>query len=304
MEKIDMDQVFIKAPAKINLTLSIVSKREDGYHNINSVMQTISLFDDVKIKKTVLPGVKLFTNLPYLPHDDKNLVYKMAKDLIEEYKIDYGVTINLYKRIPVGAGLAGGSTDCAATLKGMRKLFNLPISTHQAYQICERYGADVPFCYMGGTALAKGIGNILHRLDDHPQTFVVLVKPAFSISTEKIYKMLDMEEVKKVGSGKVINAIKTQNIKAIAANFYNALEAPAAFLHPQILKIKEALLRNGALGAIMSGSGSAVFGYFGSYYSAKKAARNLNMNFKTDLIFVGKTLINKRNCIEHEHVEK
>lgn len=284
-----MEQIFLKAPAKINLTLDVVSKRPDGYHNISSIMQTISLFDDIKIIKTSLPGVKLFTNVSYLPNDNRNLAYKIADDLLKRFKIDYGVTIKIFKRIPIGAGLAGGSTDCATTLKGMIKLFNLPISTYQAYKICEKYGADVPFCFMGGTALAKGIGNVLHRISAHPQTFVVLVKPVFFVSTERIYHMLDLEKIKYVGSGKIINAIKNKNRKAIALNFNNALENPVVSLHPVIAKIKNEMIKHGALGASMSGSGPTVFGYFRNYYSASCAAKILRMKFPKSSVFITRT---------------
>lgn len=286
-----MDSVKLKAPAKINLTLNLVSKRHDGYHNISSVMQTIALFDNIIIRKSKLPGIKVFSNIPYLPTDKNNLVYKIAQDLMNEYKIDCGITIKIFKRIPIGAGLGGGSSDCATTLKAIIKLFQLSISKYQTYKICERYGADVPFCFMGGTVLTSGIGNILKKLPEHPKTIVLLVKPKFSVSTARIYKLTDKKEIqlRTSASQKIIHAIKNCDIKMIAENFYNALESSTADLYPDIYKIKNIMLKNNALGSCMSGSGPTVFGYFENFYTAKKAAAQIEKKFPQATTFLTQT---------------
>jgi 4-diphosphocytidyl-2C-methyl-D-erythritol kinase len=285
-----MNEIYLYAPAKINLTLDIISKRPDGYHNISSVMQTISLSDSIKIEKTRLPGVKILSNINWLAKDENNLVYRIASDLINEYNLDFGVRIKLFKRIPIGAGLAGGSADCAATLKGMIELFDLRISTCKAYKICERYGADVPFCFMGGTALAKGIGNILHRLPNHPKTYVLLAKPKFSLSTEKIYKMIKAKDMRLSDPKKIINAIKFKNRKAIAANFHNTFESIVTSSHPIIAQIKETMIKNGGLGACMSGSGPTVFGYYDNFEDAKKTASLIENTFPPTKTYFAKTL--------------
>lgn len=285
-----MNEIYLYAPAKINLTLDIISKRPDGYHNISSVMQTISLSDSIKIEKTRLPGVKIFSNIHWLAKNENNLVYRIASDLINEYKLDFGVKIKLFKRIPIGAGLAGGSSDCAATLKGMIELFDLPISTHKAYKICERYGADVPFCFMGGTALAKGIGNILHRLPNHPKTYVLLAKPKFSTSTKKIYRLIKEKDMGTYNPKKIIKAIKLQDQNAIAANFHNTFESIVTFSHPIIAQIKETMIKNGALGSCMSGTGSTVFGYYANIEDAKKTASLIENTFPATKIYLAKTL--------------
>jgi 4-diphosphocytidyl-2-C-methyl-D-erythritol kinase len=280
-----MQEVRLKAPAKINLTLNIISKRLDGYHNISSIMQTVSLYDDVLIRKSKLPGIKIFTNLPNLPRDRNNLVFKLVENLINEYNIQSGVLVKLFKRIPMSAGLGGGSSDCAAALLGMIKLFKLPITTYAAYNICKKYGADVPFCYMGGTVLAESTGANLKRLPEHPSTLVLIALQNFYLSTRKIYDLFDKnfsvnyKKNYKIKNEKLITGIKIKNKKKIAHNFHNDLEKVSTSLCPQINKIKKIMLDNGALGSSMTGSGPSVFGYYEDFSTAQAAVKILKNNF-------------------------
>ena len=291
-----MTKIFLKAPAKINLFLDVLSRRDDGYHDISSVMQSVSLFDDIVISKTNSPGVKLITNSDRVPHDEKNLAYRVANDLLNRYKTKTGVVIKIFKRIPVGAGLAGGSTDCAATLKGILKLFKLYIPKDDIYKICERYGADVPFCYEGGTVLATGIGNVLRRITPHPKTIIVLAKPDFSISTKYVYEKIELANKNNknnyhhVDLNKMIEALKHGDRKSIASKLYNVFEKIVAEQHPVIIDIKNMLLENGALGASMTGTGSAVFGYFDNYSHAKRAYLSLKKNFIRIETYLVKTI--------------
>ncbi len=286
-----MDTVKLKAPAKINLTLDVLDKRSDGMHNIVSVMQTISLFDDVVIKKTILPGIRIFSNVEWLC-DSNNLVYRLAEDILREYNLDCGLTIKLYKRIPIGAGLAGGSSDCATALKCLIKLFDLKLSMAQIHRTCEKYGADVPYCFFGGTMLVKGIGNILKRLPHHSKAVVLLAKPNFFVSnkTKKIFEMFDQKNFSNSHTEKIISAIKNRNIKDIAENFSNSLEYVTANLCPQIKQIKNFMLQNDAFGACMSGSGPTVFGYFENFNIAKKTAVKIQNKFRYVTTFVTRTL--------------
>jgi len=286
------NEVRLKAPAKINLTLDLISKRRDGYHNILSVMQTISLFDDIIIRKTSNPGINVFCNDAYLSNNKNNLVYKITQDILDEYKITSGVSIKLFKRIPVGAGLGGGSSDCATALKGLIELFKLNITKYGALRMCKKYGMDVPFFYMGGTVLVSGTGCTLKKISDHPRVGVLLVKPKYSLITSEIFNLVKPRDFnsKYLRTPKIIDAINKKNIKWISRDFYNGLENVVSRSYPEIIDLKKSVLESGALGSGMTGSGPTVFGYFEDFQKARKAAESLKSKFNNIETFVTKTI--------------
>jgi len=269
--------VEVDAFAKINLFLEVVGKRSDGYHELISVMQAVNLCDSLVIQKldNTAGPVQLDINTPNLPTGDKNLVVKAAKLLMQEYNIAQPIHIKLTKRIPIGAGLGGGSSDCAATLHGLNQLFELKISLDRLMEMGATLGADVPFCLLantrGGTALAKGIGEKLTPLPPHPNCYVVLACPPIHVSTKKIFSKLRLN-AKNINYklDKFMSAYKTQDIAQIAENFKNTFTSVTSSIHPQISNLITDLQNQGALGAEMTGTGSAVFAYFNNENNAKK----------------------------------
>jgi len=271
-----MDSIDCKAYAKINLGLDVVRKREDGYHEVKMVMQNVGLYDELSFRKTNA-GICLSTNLNYLPNNESNLVYKAIKLIKDEYNISVGISARLKKNIPVAAGMAGGSTDCAATLKAMNKLFNLNISEEKLMEYGKRLGADIPYCIMGGIALSEGIGEILTPLPKAPQCHVVVVKPNISVSTKYVYENLQLDKIQKHPNiDKVVEAIKNDDLYSMADNIENILETVTINKHKIISTIKEELTKDGAIKALMSGSGPTVFALFDNEDKAKKALDNIN----------------------------
>lgn len=269
-----MNSIILKGRAKINLTLDVVGKRENGYHDLEMIMQTVNLYDTIYIRKTKVPGVRLKSNYSWLPTNEKNIAYRAAELFFEESGIRGGVAIEITKRIPVAAGLAGGSTDAAATLVGLNRLYETGYSKEKLMEMGLKLGADVPFCIARGTMLAEGIGEELTPLVPMPTTYVVLVKPSFSASTAVVYKSLDINNIKKhPDTQRVIKALEEGNVKEIAENMSNVLEEVTISMYPEIEDIKEGFRKNGALGTMMSGSGSTVFGLFETEEAAKKASR-------------------------------
>ena len=280
---------MLKSRAKINLTLDVAGKRPDGYHEITSVMQTVSLYDSVYIKKINKDVITVKTNLPYLPSDERNIVYKAAKYLKENFNLKSGINIELEKSIPVSGGLAGGSGNCAAVITGVKKLFDLPFSRGEALDIGKKFGADVPFCIARGTALAKGLGEILTPLTPHPDAFVVLITPDVISSTAEVFAGFDAAKVPAApDSDAMIKAIARRDLRGIARNFRNSLEYVTINKHPVIKDIKDALLKKKALGALMSGSGSTAFGYFENKSDAYAALRYIKRNFKIRAAFLSR----------------
>lgn len=274
-----MNQIILKARAKINLTLDVLNKRDDGYHNIEMIMQTINLYDLILIKKIKRCEIKLVTNLKWLSCDNKNLAYRAVEIMKKNFDIKDGIFIELKKHIPVAAGLAGGSTDAAAVLVGMRILFGINVSTKELMSMGKELGADVPYCIMRGTALAEGIGDKLTRLPPCPKCYVVLAKPPISVSTPHIYNSIDTNIIDKRPNTKlVINAIKNNDLNTIAKNMYNVMETVTAKEYNVIYELKDFLLEKGALGAIMSGSGPTVFGLFNSNEKARQAYYRLKLD--------------------------
>ncbi|MCL1935424.1 MAG: 4-(cytidine 5'-diphospho)-2-C-methyl-D-erythritol kinase [Defluviitaleaceae bacterium] len=281
--------VTLKANAKINLALGVVSKRKDDYHNLKMVMQTLLLHDSIFIKKIDSSKIKINTNLPWLPTDEKNLVYKAVNVMQKKYKLSGGVYIEIVKNIPISAGLGGGSADCAATLISLRKLYNLNISMEELRDVGRSLGADVPYLLTQGTAFVEGTGDIITKLNPHPFVYIVLAKPKFNVSTEIVFKKLSkypfIDNSKKINA--MLTAIKNKNIYEISKNFFNDLEIVTATKYPIIYDIKRIMLENGAIGSIMSGSGPTVFGYFLTKKQAFNAIKILQKKGIKDIIFTG-----------------
>ncbi len=290
-----MNSIILKARAKINLTLGVTGKRDNGYHELEMIMQTINLHDTIYIRKATVPGIKLSINYSWLPKDERNIAYKAAKLFLDEMNINEGLSMEIFKRIPVCAGLAGGSADAAAVLIGLNRIFNTHLSKEKLMEMGLKLGADVPFCIARGTMLATGIGEILTPLVSMKQTYVVIVKPPINISTPTVYGNLDINNIKTIpDTQKVIKALEEGNVSEIAANMKNTLEDVTIKLHPEIGKIKELFIDYGALGSMMSGSGSAVFGLFETKNKAEEVARKLKLEHNMREVFVTTTFTNYR----------
>lgn len=274
-----MDEISLKALAKINLGLDVLGKREDGYHEVRMVMQTIHLYDRVEIKKTRSPHIHVETNLYYLPVNEDNLVYRAAKLMKDEFQIKEGVRIVLQKFIPVAAGLAGGSSDAAAVLVGMNRIFNLGLKQNKLMELGLKIGADVPFCIMRGTALAEGIGEKLTALPPMPKCPVLIAKPAISVSTKAVYEDLKLYDgMEHPDIDGVMEGIQQKDLKGVASHMGNILETVTIPMYPVIEDIKKLMLENGALNAMMSGSGPTVFGLFPNEKEIRRAYEALKQS--------------------------
>ena len=267
-----MQKMKLKAFAKINLGLDVVRRREDGYHEVRMIMQTVAIFDRISIEVSNKPGIRVKTNLSFLPADENNLVYQAAKLLMEEFKIEKGLVIDLEKHIPVAAGMAGGSTDAAAVLIGVNKIFRLHLSQEELMQRGVRIGADVPYCIMRGTALSVGIGDILTPLPSMVSCPILVVKPGISVSTKYVYENLHADTlVEHPDIDGMIKEIKASNLQGIVDKMGNVLETVTISKYPVIEELKQLMIENGAMGAMMSGSGPTVFGIFDKEETAVKA---------------------------------
>lgn len=282
-----MKTITKKAYGKINLALDTVGKREDGYHLVRMIMQTVNLYDVVTITKCETRGITLTTNRPELPTNEDNLIYKAARLLMEEFDISEGVAIHLEKNIPVAAGMAGGSTDCAATLEGMNTLFSIGLSEDELMKRGVTLGADVPYCVMGGTALSEGIGEILTPLPDMIPCKVLLIKPDIDISTKWVYTTLKWDELTSHPDiDGMIDALSSRSLSGIADTLGNVLETVTIPAHPVIEDIKNQMKTLGALNAMMSGSGPTVFGLFkdeGTASDAYDKCRKLYPDYQVEL---------------------
>lgn len=267
-----MNELKLKAMAKINLGLDVLRKREDGYHDLRMIMQSIYLYDQIELHKTQQPGIQVGVNLSYLPANEDNLVYRAAKLLMDEFAINEGVQIRLQKYIPVAAGLAGGSSDAAAVLVGMNRMFGLNLSQEQLMERGVKIGADVPYCIMRGTALAEGIGEQLTRLPNAPEVHVLLAKPPIHVSTQFVYGSLKANELTEHPDiDGQIQAIRDGDLYAMADKMGNVLETVTIPAHPVIQEIKDCMMEQGAVNAMMSGSGPTVFGLFDEQKKAQAA---------------------------------
>jgi len=275
------NELKLKAYAKINLALDVLSKREDGYHEIRTIMQTVDLYDIINIEKIEEDNIIVTTSSENIPTDNKNHAYIAASLLKERFGVKQGVRIHIEKNIPVSAGLAGGSTDAAAVLKGLNEIFELNLSEQQLMEIGREIGADVPFCLVGGTALCEGIGEKVIKLKSAPQMNILIAKPEVYVSTQAVYEALDLSKIKKRPNIEaMISAIEEGNVKEIAKNLCNVLEVVTVNQYPVINRVKDIMRNNNALGTVMTGSGPAVFGIFGNKYNALKAAERLKVFIK------------------------
>ena len=258
-----MESIRLKARAKINLGLDVLRKREDGYHDVRMVMQTIGIYDRLIITRIPEEDIRIKSNLFFLPVNENNLIYKAAKLLKDRFGFAGGVEIDLNKFIPVSAGLAGGSTDAASTLFGINRLFDLGLSTKDLMELGVSIGADVPYCVMRGTALAEGIGEKLTALPPLPRCWILIAKPPINVSTKLVYESLDMNGVDRhPDMDGLIDAIERQDINGVCSLMGNVLENVTVPLYPVIESIKNDMMDNGAINAMMSGSGPTVFGIF------------------------------------------
>ena len=258
-----MDSIRLKARAKINLGLDVLGKREDGYHEVRMVMQTIGIYDRLILTKIPEEEIRITSNLAFLPVNENNLIYKAIKLLKDEYHFPGGVSVDLNKFIPVAAGMAGGSTDAASTMFGVNRLFGLNLSMGKMMELGVRLGADVPYCVMRGTALAEGIGEKLTRITPVPHMWILIAKPQINVSTRLVYEQLDMGGIQKHPDiDGIIRAIEAQDVVRIAQSMGNVLENVTVPMHPVIEEIKQEMKECGALNAMMSGSGPTVFGIF------------------------------------------
>lgn len=267
-----MRQIELKALAKINLGLDVLGRRENGYHDVRMVMQSIYLYDDVRIERKKTPGIELTSNLYFLPAGEGNIAYRAAQMLLSEFGIEEGVRITLKKHIPVAAGLAGGSSNAAAVLFGMNRLFGLKLTKQELMKRGLELGADVPYCILRGTVLAEGIGEELQVLPPMPKCTVLIAKPPVSVSTKIVYEALDRSEITAHPDiDALIGALEHGSLRDVAAHMGNVLENVTIPMHPVIEEIKQEMKDCGALNAMMSGSGPTVFGLFENKMAAKKA---------------------------------
>ena len=271
-----MDRLELKALGKINLGLDVLGRRENGYHDVRMVMQTVYLYDKIWMEKTKDPQITLETNLYYLPVNESNLAYQAAKLLMDEFDIKEGVDIRLEKHIPVAAGMAGGSSNAAAVLYGMNQMFSLGLSREELMERGVKLGADVPYCIMRGTALAEGIGEELSQLPRIPKCHVLIAKPPISVSTKMVYEKLDaLELVEHPDIDGIIEGLNAGDLKKITGCMGNVLEKVTIEEYPVIEQIKDVMKANGALNAMMSGSGPTVFGIYDDKRKARAAAAKI-----------------------------
>ena len=271
-----MDTIRLKARAKINLGLDVVRRREDGYHEVKMVMQMLRLYDQIDIEKTQESGILVRSNLSFLPTDERNIAYKAAKVMIDQFGLEQGVIIRIEKHIPVAAGMAGGSTDCAAVLYGMNKLFGLRLNQKKLRELGVKLGADVPYCLMRQTALSEGIGEILTPISPLQDCPILIAKPSVSVSTRHVYEHLKLDEqTTHPDIDGIVTALADGDLYGVTDRMANVLETVTVPEHPVIDEIKKQMMASGAVNALMSGSGPTVFGIFDDEEKAKKACEDM-----------------------------
>ncbi|GAA4870051.1 4-(cytidine 5'-diphospho)-2-C-methyl-D-erythritol kinase [Paenibacillus vulneris] len=254
-------KVFEKAPAKINLSLDVLRKREDGYHEVEMVMTMVDLADRIEMQELPRDTIIISSQAGYIPLDEKNLAFQAAKLIKDRYDVKQGVYIHLDKKIPVAAGLAGGSSDAAATLRGLNRLWKLNIPSEELQRLGAELGSDVPFCVTGGTAIARGRGEKLEPIESPPQCWVVLAKPPINVSTSEIYGKLKANAIQSHPSTeRIVQAIRNKRFDLLCENLGNVLEEVTLDLYPEVRQLKDCMMRLGADGVLMSGSGPTVFG--------------------------------------------
>ena len=284
-----MDQLQLKAYGKINLGLDVIRKRPDGYHDLDMIMQMVDVYDDVIIEKKAGEEIVVKADAAVLSNGKDNLAYMAAKMLFDEFGIKSGVEITIHKRIPIAGGMAGGSSDCATTLIGINEMFNLGLSKQQLMERGVKLGADVPYCVLGGTAIARGIGEVLTPLPTPPQCHVIIAKPPISVSTAYVYGHIRPDEItKRPDIEQMTLAIKEQDLNKLSDLLYNVMEEVTVSEYPVIEKLKSIMLENGALNSIMSGSGPTVFGLFDDRKKAQAAMKALDSKELTEQLYLTK----------------
>lgn len=289
-----MEELRLKALGKINLGLDVLRRRENGYHEVRMIMQTVEMYDRLLLRKKKSPGIKIDTNLFYLPTNENNLVHKAAKLLMDEFGIKEGLYIDLHKFIPVAAGMAGGSSDAAAVLFGVNRLFKLGLSRQDLMERGVKIGADVPYCIMRGTALAEGIGEELSPLPPMPDCHILIAKPGISVSTKFVYENLHLETLQTHPDiDRSLKALENGNLEELALSMGNVLETVTIPNYPVIDEIKQVMKASGAVNAMMSGSGPTVFGIFTEKDKACKAYDLLQKKELAKQIFITRPYNNK-----------
>lgn len=282
-----MNSIVLRALAKINLGLDVVRRREDGYHEVRMVMQTISLYDRLSIRPCRKDRIFVKTNLSFLPTNENNLVYKAAQLLREEFGIHEGVSIQLDKHIPVAAGMAGGSSDAAATLVGMNRLFHLGLTKKELMKRGVSLGADVPYCVLRGTALSEGIGERLTPLPKLPYCYILIAKPPMHVSTKFVYENLRLDTLASHPDiDGMVQAIRSKQLAGVCKRMENVLETVTIPEYPVIGQLKQIMISAGALNALMSGSGPTVFGIFTTEAAANKAFALCKEQNQSNLVFL------------------
>lgn len=274
-----MERIVEKGRAKINLTLDVTKRLPNGYHEVEMIMHQIDLFDIVTIEK-ISSGINLTCNVEYLPTDGSNIAYRAAQGLMERYSIANGVKIYIDKNIPVAAGLAGGSTNAAAVIIGMNKLFDLGMNIDEMMEFGVTLGADVPFCIMGGCCIAQGIGEKLTVVDSKLDGWIVVSKPNIGVSTKDVYEALKVDEISiHPDTVKMTKAVEDGNVYDVCTSLRNVLEDVTIGMHPIIDEIKSRFMEYGAVNAMMSGSGPTVFAFFKNHEKALKAFKNMKKRY-------------------------
>ena len=277
----------LQAFAKINLGLDVLGKREDGCHEVRMIMQTIRMYDQLDMRKSVEPGIHLTTNKKYIPVDENNLVWRAAKLMMDTCGIMEGVSIHLHKVIPVAAGMAGGSSDAAATLVGMNRLFHCGLSKEKLMELGVQIGADVPYCVLRGTALAEGIGEKLTVLPPMPDCWILIGKPGISVSTKYVYTTLDLNtDTVHPDIDGMKKALEDGNLYGITERMGNVLQDVTIPAYPEVERIKEQMKALGAVNAMMSGSGPTVFGIFDNEEKAQEACQKLRESGSCQQVFL------------------
>ncbi len=277
----------LRALAKINLGLDVLRRREDGYHELRMIMQTINMYDQLDMEISEERGIHITSNLPFIPTNENNLVYKAAKLLMDEFQVEQGLNVDLQKFIPVAAGMAGGSSDAAAAMIGVNRLFGLGLSVKELMKRGVKVGADVPYCLLRGTALAEGIGEKLRPLPPCPDCYVLIGKPGISVSTKFVYENLRANELKEHPPiDRMLEALQWHNLYKIADYMGNVLETVTIPKYPVIEEIKNHMKEHGALNAMMSGSGPTVFGLFDDKETAERACEELRASRLAKTVFL------------------
>lgn len=270
-----MNTVTVKAYGKVNLSLDITGKKENGYHEVEMIMQQISLHDILTIKR-IDQGIRLTSKCAFIPKDQRNIAYKVAKALMDAHGLEGGLHIDIQKNIPVAAGLAGGSADAAGVIEGINMMFDLGLTLEDMQAFALPFGADIPFCLKGGTAIARGIGEMLEVIHGLDGQWLILVKPNIGVSTESVYKQFSLEGVlKHPDTERLTRALAEKDMKTLSFNMYNVLQEITGKNYPIIGVLEKKLKSFGAMGVMMSGSGPTVFGVFKNHKTASKAYRNM-----------------------------